>query len=185
MIATPVWRPRPRPLPRRAASRSALLAVAPRAPSTASMGFAVNTGLETPWLCSQNAQPRGYPWAKKGGPWGACGLNGLKPARAGFKSCWAADSLNGLKRLNGAGELRGRWSGSGPGLREAPGRRRRPGSWLQSASTRPLCEYGSCQCTRLTGVSSEAGLCLITAVLEKPARNPATRAGEADFLKRS
>ena len=24
---------------------------------------------------------------------------------AGFKSCWAADSLNGLKRLNGAGEL--------------------------------------------------------------------------------
>ena len=40
-----------------------------------------------------------------GGPWGACGLNGLKLARAGFKSCWAADSLNGLKRLNGAGEL--------------------------------------------------------------------------------
>ena len=61
-------------------------------------------------------------------------------------------------------------------------RRRRPGSWLQSAGTRPLCEYGSCQCTRLTGVSSEAGLCLITAVLEKTARNPATRAGEADFL---
>ena len=58
-------------------------------------------------------------------------------------------------------------------------------SWLQSASTRPLCEYGSCQCTRLTDVSSEAGLCLITAVLEKTARNPATRAGEADFLKRS
>ena len=24
---------------------------------------------------------------------------------ASFKSCWAADSLNGLKRLNGAGEL--------------------------------------------------------------------------------
>ena len=24
---------------------------------------------------------------------------------AGFKSCWAADSLNGLKRLNAAGEL--------------------------------------------------------------------------------
>ena len=35
---------------------------------------------------------------EKGGPWGACGLNGLKPNRAGFKSCWAADSLNGLKR---------------------------------------------------------------------------------------
>ena len=51
-------------------------------------------------------------------------------------------------------------------VREAPGRRRRPGSWLQSASTRPLCEYGSCQCTRLTDVSSEAGLCLITAVLD-------------------
>ena len=67
---------------------------------------------------------------------------------------------------------------------EAPGRRRRPGSWLQSASTRPLCEYGSCQCTRLTDVSSEAGLCLITAVLDKTARY-ATRAGEADFLKRS
>ena len=33
--------------------------------------------------------------------------------------------------------------------------------------------------------TSEAGLCLITAVLEKTARNPATRAGEADFLKRS
>lgn len=86
---------------------------------------------------------------------------------------------NHLKRLNGAGELPRSM------VREAPGRRRRPGSWLQSASTRPLCEYGSCQCTRLTDVSSEAGLCLITAVLEKPARNPATRAGEADFLKRS
>ena len=24
---------------------------------------------------------------------------------ASFKSCWAANSLNGLKRLNGAGEL--------------------------------------------------------------------------------
>ena len=33
--------------------------------------------------------------------------------------------------------------------------------------------------------TSEAGLCLITAVLEKTARNPATHAGEADFLKRS
>ena len=40
----------------------------------------------------------------------------------------------------------------------------RAGSWLQSASTRPLCEHGSCQCTRLTDVSSEAGLCRITAV---------------------
>ena len=121
----------------------------------------------------------GDPWAYKGGPWGACGLNGLKLAMASFKSCWAANSLNGLKRLNGAGELPRSM------VREAPGRRRRPGSWLQSASTRPLCEYGSCQCTRLTDVSSEAGLCLITAVLEKTARNPATHAGEADFLKRS
>ena len=103
----------------------------------------------------------------------------LKTGPGPFKAAWAADSLNGLKRLNGAGELPRSM------VREAPGRRRRPGSWLQSASTRPLCEYGSCQCTRLTDVSSEAGLCLITAVLEKTARNPATHAGEADFLKRS
>ena len=88
---------------------------------------------------------------------------------AHFKAAWAADSLNGLKRLNGAGELPRSM------VRERlPGRRRRPGSWLQSASTRPLCEYGSCQCTRLTDVSSEAGLCLITAVLEKTARNAAS-----------
>ena len=70
-----------------------------------------------------------------------------------------------------------------------PGRRRRPGSWLQSASTRPLCEYGSCQCTRLTDVSSEAGLCLITAVLDNWRKRRGTQrrshAGEADFLKRS
>ena len=58
---------------------------------------------------------------------------------AHFKAAWAADSLNGLKRFNGAGELPRSM------VREAPGRRRRPGSWLQSASTRPLCEYGSCQ----------------------------------------
>ena len=35
---------------------------------------------------------------------------------ASFKSCWAANSLNGLKRLNGAGELPRSM------VREAPGR---------------------------------------------------------------
>ena len=88
---------------------------------------------------------------------------------AKFKSCWAADSLNGLKRLNGAGEPPRSM------IREAPGRRRRPGSWLQSASTRPLCEHGSCQCTRLTNVSSEAGLCLITAVFRRKWRGTQRR----------
>ena len=57
-----------------------------------------------------------------------------------------------------------------------------PPSQSRSASPRPLCEFGSCQCTRLTDASSEVGLCLITAVLEKTARNPATHAGEAVFL---
>ena len=101
---------------------------------------------------------------------------------ASFKSCWAANSLNGLKRLNGAGELPRsmvREALSRPG-RHAGGR----DSQLARVPYR-LCEYGSCQCTRLTDVSSEAGLCLITAVLEETARNPATHAGEADFLKRS
>ena len=111
----------------------------------------------------------GTPRLKKGGPWGACGLNGLKLALANFKSCWAADSLNGLKRLNGAGEPPRSM------IREAPGRRRRPGSWLQPASTRPLCEHGSCQCTRLTDVSSEAGLCLITAVFRRKWRGTQRR----------
>ena len=45
------------------------------------------------------------PLGLKGWALGACGLNGLKRARAHFKAAWAADSLNGLKRLNGAGEL--------------------------------------------------------------------------------
>ena len=56
------------------------------------------------------------PLGLKGWAWGACGLNGLKLARA-------ANSLNGLKRLNGVRESsRGRWSGRLPvdaGGREA------------------------------------------------------------------
>ena len=82
---------------------------------------------------------------------------------ASFKSCWAANSLNGLKRLNGAGELPRSM------VREAPGRHAGGREAGYSQLARPLCEYGSCQCTRLTDVSSEAGLCLITAVLEKTA----------------
>ncbi|EOD12852.1 putative programmed cell death protein [Emiliania huxleyi CCMP1516] len=46
------------------------------------------------------------------------------------QAAWAADSLNGLKRLNGAGEL--------------------PRSMVPEELP-----YGSCQCTRLTDVSSE------------------------------
>ena len=72
-------------------------------------------------------------------------------------------------------------------VREAPGidAGGREAGYSQLARA-PYASMGSCQCTRLTDVSSEAGLCLITAVLEKPARNPATRAGErADFLKRT
>ena len=52
-----------------------------------------------------------------------------------------------------------------------------------SQLARVPCEYGSCQCTRLTVVSSEAGLCLIFAVTS--IGETATNAGEADFLKRS
>ena len=68
---------------------------------------------------------------------------------ASFKSCWAANSLNGLKRLNGAGELPRSM------VREAPGRHAGGREAGYSQLARPLCEYGSCQCTRLTDVSSE------------------------------
>ena len=95
---------------------------------------------------------------------------------AGFKSCWAADSLNGLKRLTRCGRAP-----------EVDG----PGGSTVDAGGR---EAGYSQLARVPYASMapasapDLQMCLqsrITAVLKKTARNPATRAGEADFLKRS
>ena len=59
------------------------------------------------------------------------------------------------------------------------------GKLAQSASTRPLCEYGSCQCTRLTDVSSEAGTGFVPSTAVLIGENGAAPSdGEADFKKR-
>ena len=74
-------------------------------------------------------------------------------------------------------------------VREAPGRHAGGREAGYSQLARVPCEYGSCQCTRLTyrcvfrgGFVPNNGS---IGQLEKTARNPATHAGEADFLKRS